>query len=625
MVEFCEEYFLESPKGRCMEGHVKNMFPDIYSNILGIPGNKFSEKLYRYFHPDSGTCVVCGNPTKFRSFTKGFFECCCSECAMANPARTTKIKNTTTERYGVGNVSKLDDVKEKKKVTLKNNHGVTSSFQLEQCKNTILNRYGVDNVSKLDDIKEKKKVTLINHYGTYEDAKSAMYSASSNTKLEHHGDPTYNNRKKAANTVRDRYGVDNVFQSDDIKEKIKGSITEHYGSYHNAWVEIMKATKKTKQDRYGDPYYNNRARAAQTSIEKYGVDNYMVAKAKENNPDLISSSGGVWVCECPHPGCDRCLEKCYKTWSQLHYGRKNAGQELCTVLNPVGSKESQAEIEVRRFIDTLGISYETNTRDIISPQELDIYIPSKQIAIEFNGCYWHSDREKNKNYHINKYKACRDKGIQLIQIWEDWWVTKKDIIKSIISSKLGVYKERMYARKCEIHEVSAQEARGFEQRNHIQGSSRSKYRYGLYCDGKLLSLMTFGKTRICMNSKSDNDSYELIRFCCEPGYQIIGGASRLIAHFIRTHKPKKIISFSSNDISNGSIYQILGFKHVGESISYWYIDQDFNRYHRYTFNKSQLIKKGLASDNALTERQIMDENGFLRIFDSGVTKWEMYC
>ena len=128
-----------------------------------------------------------------------------------------------------------------------------------------------------------------------------------------------------------------------------------------------------------------------------------------------------------------------------------------------------------------------------------------------------------------------------------------------------------------------------------------------------------------MNSKSDNDSYELIRFCCEPGYQIIGGASRLIAHFIRTHKPKKIISFSSNDISNGSIYQILGFKHVGESISYWYIDQDFNRYHRYTFNKSQLIKKGLASDNTLTERQIMDENGFLRIFDSGVTKWEMYC
>ena len=73
-----------------------------------------------------------------------------------------------------------------------------------------------------------------------------------------------------------------------------------------------------------------------------------------------------------------------------------------------------------------------NSRDIISPLELDLYYPEKKIAIEFNGDYWHSDKFKDEHYHYNKFKACYDLGITLVSIFEFYYISSKDAIFSYI-------------------------------------------------------------------------------------------------------------------------------------------------------------------------------------------------
>ena len=70
-----------------------------------------------------------------------------------------------------------------------------------------------------------------------------------------------------------------------------------------------------------------------------------------------------------------------------------------------------------------------NSRDIISPLELDLYYPDKKIAIEFNGDYFHSDNHKPAEYHLNKYLLCRSKDILLVSIFESFWDNDKDAIK----------------------------------------------------------------------------------------------------------------------------------------------------------------------------------------------------
>ena len=245
--------------------------------------------------------------------------------------------------------------------------------------------------------------------------------------------------------------------------------------------------------------------------------------------------------------------------------------------------------------------------------ELDIYIPEKKIAIEFNGVYWHSSEFKSPKYHFNKFKKCLDAGIQLITIWEDQWRNKKEICKEIIKSKLGIYNTRLYARKCDIVEVKS--CKSELDTWHLQGWAPSKYNFVLKYNNEPVAIMTFGVRKI-----SNIPQFELIRFCSKPGIQIVGGASKLFKHFIEKYNPPKIISYSSNDISTGTLYGSMGFMKVSESISYWYIDKQHKRYHRSNFRKCDLIKKGCPID--MSEHEWMSLQGYLCIYDCGQTKWE---
>ena len=94
---------------------------------------------------------------------------------------------------------------------------------------------------------------------------------------------------------------------------------------------------------------------------------------------------------------------------------------------------SRYEEEIANYISTFySGTLIRNSREIISPLELDLFYPEKKIAIEFNGDYWHSDKFKDRHYHYNKFKACYNLGITLISIFEFNFALSKDAIFSYI-------------------------------------------------------------------------------------------------------------------------------------------------------------------------------------------------
>ena len=282
-----------------------------------------------------------------------------------------------------------------------------------------------------------------------------------------------------------------------------------------------------------------------------------------------------------------------------------------------GNNFSKGEQSVNDFIvHELDTNTNTKNKSIISPYELDIYIPQKNIAIEYNGLRWHSEIfNKNNYYHLLKTEMCENAKIQLVHIFEDEWLYKPDIVKSRLKSIFGITLNKIYARKCIIKDVSFKESKEFLDQNHIQGNCMSKYRYGLYYDNELVSLMTFGAKRKSLGSKSEEKCYELLRFCNKLNTTVIGGASKLLKHFVKVHNPNEIISYCDRRWSQGDLYEKLGFKfdHVSQP-NYYYVIKG-KRENRFKYRKSELVKQGF--DKNKTEHEIMLERGIYRIYDCG--------
>jgi very-short-patch-repair endonuclease len=538
-------YFLESPKGRCLEKHVRINFPDLYEALKSVPGGKYSEKIYRYFNPSvENKCVICGAPTKFKSIIVGYSRTCCVAHAAQDSERLSKIKQTTLERYGVENASQAESIKKKK----------------EQ---TCLEHYGVKHIFSSPEVREKIKQTLQYKYGS----------------------ENYSNRPLAEQTTLERYGVDNVFRLKEVWQK----------GYD--------------------------ARIKKGSYKKISKSN--IERCIKRHDEIISISNGIFTCKCPHEGCNKCKNKTYDIPAGNFHTRKRFCIEPCTILQPIGQFNKNTNIE--RFIEEvltecgIDVANRKEDRTILSGRGLDFYIPSHKLAIECNGCYWHSDVYKDKQYHYRKFKDCLDQGIQLISIWEDQVINSPEQVRNLIKAKLGLFNRTIRAHKCYIKEISSPEARTVLI-NHIQGPGSAKVRLGLYYKDELVTVMTFGKFRKCYGGS--DDSWELIRYCVVPGTRVYGGASKLLKYFIEHYHPTKVTSFSSNDISTGALYKSLGFKKISNTISYWYIEPNtYKRHHRYIYRKSELVRMG--GDPNKTEFELADELGLNRIYDSGQTKWEL--
>ena len=266
-----------------------------------------------------------------------------------------------------------------------------------------------------------------------------------------------------------------------------------------------------------------------------------------------------------------------------------------------------------------------NDRTILNGNELDVYVPSKKVAFEFDGLYWHSEIKKpNKKYHLQKTMECEKQGIQLIHIFEDEWIYKKDICKSRIKNILGS-STRLYARKCEIVELTNKEANNFFTENHIQGNVAAKIIYGLKYNNEIVSAMSFGNLRKNLGQKSTDGSYELLRFSNKQNMTVVGGASKLFNHFVKQVNPCDIISYADRRWSMGNLYEQLNFKFSHESEpNYFYIIGN-ERKNRFGFRKDILISKYGCLPND-TEHNFCLNQGWYRIYDCGtkVYKWKKH-
>ena len=336
--------------------------------------------------------------------------------------------------------------------------------------------------------------------------------------------------------------------------------------------------------------------------------------ARNKGIDISSLSRGSdvkvwWICENSHE------------WEAVVYSRTSkhkTGCPLCAQL----SFSSTAEQAVQDFIVSLtSLEVVLNTKNIISPYELDIYIPEKKIAVEFNGIYWHDENHKRKTYHYDKWLACKNQGIQLIQIWEDDWNRNPELVKQMLAHKLGLsVMKRKYAREMQVRDLSREESNTFLERTHIQGVAEGSIRVGLVdksSPSEVSAVMVLKK-----EPGTGGKVLNLVRF--STSLQVVGGFSKLLTHVKRVFEPVAIVTFSDNCLSDGGLYKNNGFTAVKElSPDYMYVVNK-HREHKFGYRLERFKNDpDLVYKVKLSERQLALLNKLPRIWDAGKIKWEI--
>jgi len=455
----------------------------------------------------------------------------------------------------------------------------------EKYKKTCEDKYGVSNVSKNNIIKLKKEATCIEKYGF----------------------STYLQTNNVKKSIIEKYGVDNPFKLKIVQENIKKKNLEKYGfecSLLNN--DIKKKSIETNIKKYGVDHFS-KSELFKSSLKLREFDLYRI-KFDSSEYELLEKRGNLNVFK--HNRCNNIFE----IQSQLARIKKSSNCEICPICNPYNP--SHKEIEFGNFIESMKFKIIKNYRDTY---EIDVFIPELNLGFEFNGLYWHSELFKSSDYHLNKTNYFKDKGIQLIHIWEDDWKFKKNIVKSIILNKLKITPNKIGSRVCEISNISDKEAKDFLNSNHLQGWCVSKYRIALKYKGDIVSICTFGKNRINLGSIPKNGEYELLRFCNKTNWCVHGSFSKMLNYFTNNYRVEQLVTYADSSISNGDVYFKAGFHFIKNTLPNYHYIIDGIRKNRFLFTKQNLIKDGYSEFK--TEREIMFENKNYRIYDCGSMKF----
>ena len=286
---------------------------------------------------------------------------------------------------------------------------------------------------------------------------------------------------------------------------------------------------------------------------------------------------------------------------------------------------SRPERDIYNFVCQFTDKVILHDKKVLNGKELDIYIPSHKLAIEFNGTYWHSfEKLGDKKYHQNKTIACAKQGIQLIHIFEYEWndLVKQEKIKNYIKRLLVKDSQnKIYARNTEIKQITSSIADDFCNKYHLQGKATASVNYGCYLGEELIGIMTFGAPRF-----NNNYDYELVRLCWKDSVVVTGGTEKLLSQFIKDYNPNSIITYTDISKFNGNVYTKLGFKPIQPNSitepNYVWISQETDLLlPRYKTQKHQLIEQGLGTEEQ-TEIEIMHNHSFIQIYDCGNIRLE---
>jgi hypothetical protein len=403
-------------------------------------------------------CKICGNYVRFRSPKSGYSTHCSSKCTNDDP-----------------------DVKRK---------------NLESVRETCQKKYGVNCVFQLPEVREKFEQTNLKNLGVKNPFQALMCKI------------------KAAETCEEKYGESSYSKTKEFQERCREKSREIYGTDFPQQAQVVKdKIKKTCLALYGKTcfLYSDQHREMinqqfKVSIQEHVSDASMfILKDKEMLSKLYEYNTSTQM--------GQLLQVCQKTI--MNYFK----------IHEIESKHSYdvsvAEKEVLEYVSSLGMTTESNTRKIISPLELDVYIPEFNFAIEYNGIFWHSSEDeaddiKCKYRHLMKTELCLEKGIQLFHIFENEWVNpeKQDTWKSLIAKKLGLI-ETVDSKDCELVSLPEEEAYHFFALNHLKGFKEAEEYLGLAYQGHIVAACSFLDK-------------EITRYCSAKYMKVLGGLERLI-------------------------------------------------------------------------------------------------
>lgn len=501
-------------------------------------------------------------------------------CPICKTAFDCKWVKRKTQRYCSKVCANADPIVKKKIVkaqtkTFESKYGMHPMKTKETKKNlsdVILEKYGVDWSSKIDGFADKVK----------------------KTKFEKYGDENYNNAEQTNATCIEKYGAPTYVQSVEYLNRAKSISLIKHGVDHSSKSKQFKDSHKALMFKKFVE-----SKRFENFIPKFSFDEYDGVTERFNKKYEFE--------------CKRC--------NSLHLYDLSDGNLLrCPKCDMTGISDFQTEItDYLKFLfpnDAIVV----NDRTLIHPLEIDIHIPSLNIAVEANGVYYHTEvsGKKDKNYHLNKIKRCLAKGTRLLHVMDTEWNQKRDIVKSILRVNLGVPTKKIYGRECTVSIITPKQKKEFLEKNHIQGNDHASILLGLFHDKELVSIMTFVKSRFDRKIE-----WEMSRYCSLLGVSILGGASKLFSRFIKDYKPKSIVSYSDRRFFTGEIYLKLGFAFVNNTPpNYHYIIDSYDSVQsRINWQKAKLERKLTIFDPKQTEWQNMQNNGFDRIWDCGHSKW----
>lgn len=402
---------------------------------------------------------------------------------------------------------------------------------------TMQRRYGVDNVFQLESIKNKSKETNLEKFGTEYASQSAVV------------------KEKTEKTNMDRYGTTCSLLSEGAKIKADQTNLERYGTiYPTQNAAVIEKTKATNLDRYGVAntfeYEPFKEKAKQTMQERYGVDNISQLHLSEYTKSIIHNPEEFRKF-CTGKSFER-VSDLLKDVSAVHIGAL-ARQYDCIEVFAFG-KGSIYQSQVEDWLTSLGITFVRNNRSIISPKEIDIWMPQFNLGIEIDGLFYHSEIAGNKapSYHYDKQEAAIQAGVRLVQVFTDEWMFRPDLIKSIILSKIGLL-HSINVSECNVEKIEWDRAQTFLGEHHISGAGRQGDAYALVRDDEIMMVMTFGEN-------------ELIRYA--QSISINGGMERLVHHAMVDLGIVSLTTILDRRFYSGASLGEIGFVQTGV------IDQD---------------------------------------------------
>lgn len=445
-----------------------------------------------------------------------------------------------------------------------------------------IEKYGFPNPSQNKEIRKKQEETLYKKYGVKTPAKSKLIKNKiAETNLKKYGNKcslhSEENKIKTKKTWQKKYNCDHPFASAEIREKIKETMEIKYGNYYTRTKDYKEKTKKTCMKKYG----------------------------------------------CEHSAKSDLVKQKRKKTNLMKFGHEFASQNA-EIKNKIFSKGNQrknygkTQNEIKEYLEKISNKKFESKR--ILGKEIDIYNDDIKLGIEYCGLFWHNEDSpdpRDKNYHFEKYKLCESNKIRLITIFEDEWINKKEQCKNYIKSTLGIFENRIFARKCTVRELCNKISNDFYNKYHIQGKpSNTKISFGLYQKEELLAVISLG----IHHRKSNN--IVLNRLCYKDNLQVIGGASKLLNKCIvwcKKNNINKITTWSDNRWSRGKVYEKMNFildKELQPDYSYVNLNKKNCR-----LSKQSQKKSNTKCPKDTTEKEWSNKNNLSRIWDCGKKRW----